>query len=97
MIESFADKLTEDVFNGVSSKEARKLDHSLHNVARRKLDIINGAVELVDLKVPPGNRLEALKGSKKGLFSIRINEKWRITFAWENGKAKKVKIEDYHG
>lgn len=64
--------------------------------ALRKLEMIDKAETLNDLKVPPGNRLEQLKGSRKGYYSIRVNEQWRITFRFENGNAYEVKIEDYH-
>jgi proteic killer suppression protein len=62
----------------------------------RKLEMIDKAETIEDLKVPPGNKLEALKGNRKGYYSIRINDQWRITFKFENGKALEVKIEDYH-
>ena len=96
MIESFADKATEDIFNGENTTAARKrLPRGLWNVAFRKLDQIDSAVALDDLKVPPGNRLEALKGKRSGQYSIRINDQWRITFQRDNGLATEVAIIDY--
>lgn len=96
MISTFEDQLTEDVFEGVSSKVSRKFPIDLHGIARRKLDYLNVAKRLDDLKVPPGNRLEALRGDLKGLHSIRINDQWRIVFRWEEGHCYEVRICDYH-
>lgn len=97
MIVSFADQATEDIFDGINSVTARRrLPRELGNVAARKLDQIDSATELNDLKVPPGNRLEALKGDRVGQFSIRINEKFRICFEWTENGAVKVEVVDYH-
>lgn len=97
MIVSFADHATEDIFDGINSVAARKrLPRELWNIAARKLDQIDSAVTLDDLKVPPGNRLEALKGDRAGQFSIRINEKFRVCFEWQADGAAKVEIVDYH-
>lgn len=97
MIESFADKATEDIFNGENTTAARKrLPRDLWNVAFRKLDQIDSAVTLDDLKVPPGNRLEALKGKRSGQYSIRINGQFRICFEWDQNNAANVEIVDYH-
>lgn len=97
MIESFADKATEDIFNGENTTAARKrLPRNLWNVAFRKLDQIDSAVALDDLKVPPGNRLEALKGKRSGQYSIRINDQFRICFEWDQNNAANVEIVDYH-
>ncbi len=96
MIQSFGDKRTEDVFEGISSRETRKFPSDLIKVAVRKLDMLNAAYQLEDLRSPPGNRLEALKGDLKGFYSIRINDQWRIIFQWQNGNALAVKIVDYH-
>ncbi len=93
MIINFDSKETEKIWNGFVSK---KLPTDIQSVARRKLRILNNAVNLNDLRIPPNNRLEALKGDKKGVFSIRINDQWRICFKWQNGNALSVKIEDYH-
>ena len=96
MIRSFGDAATEDLYHGRQSSRVRRLPQDILPVALRKLDMINAARELVDLRVPPGNRLEALKGDREGFYSIRINNQWRITFRWENGGASEVTIVDYH-
>jgi proteic killer suppression protein len=97
MIESFADKATENIFNGVNSVEARKsLPRELWRVAFRKLDQIDSASRLDDLLVPPGNRLESLKGERPGQHSIRINDQYRICFVWSEAAAAAVEIVDYH-
>lgn len=96
MIQSFADGTTEDIFNGKDSKAARKLEKAVWPIVRRKLDRVNAAARLEDVRVPPGNRLKALKGDQKGRYSIRVNERWRITFRFENGNAQSVCCEDYH-
>ncbi|MBK9214971.1 MAG: type II toxin-antitoxin system RelE/ParE family toxin [Chloracidobacterium sp.] len=97
MIRSFADRATEDIFDGRNSAEARRaLPRDLWKLAGRKLDQINVAVALDDLKVPPGNRLEALRGDRRGQYSIRINDQYRICFQWDEGEAIAVEIADYH-
>ena len=98
VITGFADKGTEDVFNGDNSSAARRsCPRVLLNVASRKLDLLDSAVALSDLSVPPGNRLEALRGDREGQHSIRINERYRICFAWLETGANEVEIVDYHG
>ena len=97
VIRSFGDLATEDVFNGVDSRRARrKLPIHLWPVARRKLDQLNRVRQLHELGVPPGNHLEALKGDRKGQYSIRLNIQFRICFFWEKGYADQVEITDYH-
>jgi toxin HigB-1 len=96
MIQNFRDRATEDIYNGVDSKAARSIPPLIWNVAARKLDMMNAARSLQDLKVPPGNRLELLKGNWKGWHSIRVNEQFRIVFRWIDGNAKDVSIVDYH-
>jgi toxin HigB-1 len=96
LIVSFADKATEALFHGETGKAIRRIPSDVRSVAVRKLDMVNAAQELKDLRVPPGNRLEALKGELKGRHSIRINDQWRVTFRWENGDAHDVEIDDYH-
>ncbi|GAX45212.1 plasmid maintenance system killer [Tolypothrix sp. NIES-4075] len=97
MIVSFKDKGTEDIFDGNDSKDARKTcPVNLWSVAQRKLDQLNAAFSLDDMRVPPGNRLEALKGDRKGQHSIRINDQYRICFVWTAEKAAEVEIVDYH-
>jgi proteic killer suppression protein len=93
MIESFAESETEKIFRGLVSL---KYPHSIQRTARRKLLYLEEAESLKDLFAPPGNRLEELKGLRGGLYSIRINDQWRICFRWANGKAKEVTIVDYH-
>ncbi|MBD2432543.1 MULTISPECIES: type II toxin-antitoxin system RelE/ParE family toxin [Fischerella] len=97
MILSFKDKGTEDIFDGNNSKDARKkCPSNVWEVARRKLDQLNAAFSLDDIKVPPGNRLEALKGDRKGYYSIRINDQYRVCFAWTPEGPSEVEIVDYH-
>jgi toxin HigB-1 len=96
VIQSFADATTEDIFNGKDSKAARTVEKAVWPVVRRKLDMVNAAARLHDLRVPPGNRLEALKGEQRSRYSIRVNERWRITFRFENNNAQAVCCEDYH-
>ena len=93
MIQSFGDKETESLFN---RERIRKLPPDLLQRARSKLLIINAATSENDLRVPPGNRFEKLKGDKKGQCSVRINDQWRITFCWNEGNASDVIITDYH-
>lgn len=97
MISSFDDAATEDVFHGRYTKKVRTLlSKNLFVNAQRKLDLINAAFHLDDLKIPPWNRLEALHGDLNGMHSIRINDQWRIIFKWIAGHAEDVKIIDYH-
>ncbi len=96
MVVSFANKLAEDLFEDKKSKEVRSFPSELHRKARMKLLYLNDAGELEDMKVPPGNRLEALKGNRIGFHSIRLNDQWRLIFHWKDGNAHDVSIEDYH-
>lgn len=97
MIISFKDKATEDIFNGVSSKEACKsCPRTLWKVAARKLDQLDSVTTLDELRVPPGNRLEALSRDRKGQHSIRINDQYRICFIWSDTGPDQVEITDYH-
>ena len=93
MINSFADKQTERIANGLKS---RKLPSDIQNTALRKLRMLKQARTLNDLRIPPANRLEALKGSRAGQYSIRINNQWRICFNWTGHGASNVEIVDYH-
>ncbi len=95
MIVSFGDKATEDCFHGVMSKDARSIPANLAGVVARKLDMINAAKDLADLRVPPGNCLEALDGKLKGYHSIRVNQQFRIVLKWKDG-AHEVRFVDYH-
>lgn len=97
MIQSFADQSTEDVYDNVDSKQARRCcPRHLWPVAQRKLDQLDVAEVLDDLRAPPGNRLEAMKHDRKGQHSIRINDKYRICFTWSTGGPEAVEIVDYH-
>ena len=96
MIRSFGDSGTEDFFHGRRSQRSRRLPANIRNVALRKLDTLNAAANVDDLRSPPGNRLEALKGDLKGFHSIRINDQWRVLFRWNDGSAEEVQIVDYH-
>ena len=97
MIRSFKDTATEDIFNGISSKAARKAcPQSLWKIAARKLDQIDSAEALDDLRIPPGNRLETLKGDRQGQHSVRINEQYRICFVWTEAGPEEVELVDYH-
>lgn len=96
MIKSFKNRCAEDIFNHSNSKEARKLPKSLWENAAEKLDMLHAACRIDDLKIPPGNRLELLKGDLLGFWSIRINNQWRIVFKWCEGNAEEVFICDYH-
>ena len=97
MIRSFRNQATEDIFDGKNSKDARKLcSRSIWKIAARKLEQIDSALSLDDLKVPPGNRLEALVGDRADQYSIRINDQYRVCFTWNDGFADNVEIVDYH-
>lgn len=97
MIVSFKDKATEDIFNGKSSRIARKtLPGTLFRLAARKLDQLDSVESLDELKIPPGNRLEALTGDRKGQHSIRINQQYRICFSWSDSGPELVEVTDYH-
>ena len=93
MIKSFRDRETEHLFH---REPSRKLPQNIQRVAFRKLRMLNRSHTLQDLKIPPSNRLEALKGDRKGQYSIRINDQWRVCFVWEEGDALDVEIVDYH-
>jgi proteic killer suppression protein len=93
MIESFKCKETEKLYQ---RKFAKKLPQSIQKTAMRKLWMLDSATQLIDLKIPPNNQLETLKGDRKGQYSIRINRQWRICFVWRAGHAENVEIVDYH-
>jgi proteic killer suppression protein len=96
VIVSFADSATEALFHGEGGKRVRGIPSDIRSVAVRKLDMVNAASVLDDLRVPPGNRLEALKGNLKGKHSIRVNDQWRVVFRWDGRDAHDVEITDYH-
>lgn len=93
MIRSFTDKQTAAVFDG---HRVKALPAQLQEVARRKLKAVDAAAEINDLRIPPGNRLERLSGDRRGQWSIRINDQWRVCFRWADGDAHDVEITDYH-
>jgi len=93
MIKAFDDRETEKIWNGIMSK---KLPIEIQDIARRKLRMLNSSQDLSDLRIPPANKLEKLKGILQEFYSIRINNKWRIIFQWIGNDAYAVKIVDYH-
>jgi len=96
VIRGFGDGATKDLAAGKNTARARKIPADLRRSALRKLQLIHRAASLNDLRVPPGNHLEALKGDLTGHYSIRINEQWRVIFRWIDGDALDVRISDYH-
>lgn len=97
MIRSFHDQATEDLFNGSNTKSARqRLPRTLWRVATRRLDALDQAESLDDLRVPPGNRLEPMRGDRRGQHSIRINDQYRICFRWSDTGPIHVEVVDYH-
>ena len=96
MIESFGDALAADLFDDRTTKSVRAFPAQLRRVARRKLLYLHEAAELNDLRVPPGNRLEKLRGALEGCHSIRINDQWRLVFRWSLGNAFEAQVVDYH-
>ena len=96
MIKTFGNTLAEDLFYDRNSRVSRAFPQELRRIARRKLLYLHDATDLRDLRVPPGNRLEALKGDLKGLHALRINDQWRLIFRWVGGQAQDVSILDYH-
>jgi len=93
MIKSFRDNITRSIWD---RKRIKGFPSDIFKIARRKLGILEDAVDLVDLRIPPGNRLEALKGDREGQYSIRINNQWRVCFRWKDGNTFDVEITDYH-
>jgi len=93
MIRSFSDKQTVAIFSG---RAVRGLPAQIQKRAHAKLLMLDAAVQLDDLRIPPGNRLEALRGSRRGQQSIRINDQWRVCFVWFDGDVRDVEIVDYH-
>lgn len=93
MIVSFGSKETESVWNG---KRVKKWPLDIQQTGRRKLRMLNNSQNLEDLRIPPSNRLEKLKGDLKDFYSIRVNNQWRIIFKWQNGNSLEVQILDYH-
>jgi proteic killer suppression protein len=96
MIVSFGDRATEDLYHNRPTSRARRFPRDIVDLALVKLDMLNGAAAVLDLRSPPGNRLEALKGDLKGFHSIRVNDQWRLVFRWEGNNAHDVRLMDYH-
>jgi toxin HigB-1 len=96
MIASFGDEGTADLFHARHTNRVRRFPQDIQSRALRKLDVINAAHHLTDLRSPPGNRLELLSGDRAGFHSIRVNEQWRIVFRWQEGNAHHVSLVDYH-
>ena len=93
MIKSFGSKETEKIWNGVRSM---KYPYEIQHIGRMKLRMLNNSVSVIDLKIPPSNRLEKLSGKRKDYYSIRINDRWRVIFIWRQGHSFEVEIIDYH-
>ncbi len=96
MIVSFGDAVTKEIYNGETSARTRRFGAHVLKAVERKLDMIEAAYRLEDLRVPPGNCLEALRGKLQGFHSIRVNNQWRVVFRWEDGTAAEVRVVDYH-
>lgn len=96
MIVSFGDDATADLYHGRRTRCVRRFSHDMQRAALRKLDVLNAAQRLIDLRSLPGNRFEALSGDLPGYYSIRVNDQWRIIFRWENSNALDVLLTDYH-
>jgi len=96
MIVSFGDRITAALYHGERGKAIRRVPPTIRGAALRKLDVLNGAQQLDDLRSPPGNRLEALHADLAGFHSIRVNDQWRIVFRWVDGDAHDVRTIDYH-
>ncbi len=96
MIVSFADAATADLYHGRRTRRARRFPADLVRTALRKLDVLNAVRELRELRAPPGNRLEALRGDLAGLHSMRVNDQWRLVFRWVDAGAEDVALTDYH-
>jgi proteic killer suppression protein len=97
VIRSFRDTGSEDVFNGADTKAARRTcSPTIWRIAQRKLESLDSAEVLADLRIPPGNRLEALRGNRRGQHSIRINDQYRVCFVWTGAGPSEVEIVDYH-
>lgn len=96
MIRNFKSDTAQDIFDGMNSRQARKIPGELHAKIQRLFDQLNAATQVETLKIPPSNRLEKLKGNLKAYWSIRANVQWRVIFQWEDGEAFDVDVVDYH-
>lgn len=96
MVRNFKSKIAQDIFDGVVSAQARKIPIALHSKVRRLFDQLNAATKIETLRVPPGNKLEKLKGNLKSHWSVRVNQQWRVIFIWKDSEACDVDVVDYH-
>ena len=96
MIVSFGDRATDDLYHDRPTSRARRFPRDIVDLALVKMDLLNAAAAVLDLRSPPGNRLESLRGDLKGHHSIRVNEQWRLVFRWEGNNAYDVRLMDYH-
>ncbi len=96
MISSFGDATTADIYHGSDTKASRKIARELWSRVQQKLDLLNACTSLEDLRIPPANRLEKLRGELAGFYSIRINQQYRIVFKFANGNCEEVRCTDYH-
>jgi proteic killer suppression protein len=96
VIASFGDQATADLYHGTRTRKARAFPNDIVAVAIRKLDMLNAVHSLLDLRSPPGNRLESLRGSWRGYHSVRVNDQWRLVFRWSEAAAHDVRLLDYH-
>jgi proteic killer suppression protein len=96
VVQSFRDETTADLFRERNTRAARRIPRELWRVVQRKLKLLDAAAQLSDLLIPAGNRLESLKRNQAGRHSIRVNDRFRVTFRWEKGNAYEVCVEDYH-
>ena len=96
MIRSFGDRATEDLYHNRNTSRVRRFPPNVRTTTLRKLDVVDSADDLMDLRVLPGNRLQALKGDLKGFHSIRVTDQWRIVFRWHDNSAYNVSLIDYH-
>jgi toxin HigB-1 len=96
MIVSFGDSATEDLFHNRPTSRVRRFPHDVAGAAIVKMDMLNASASLLDLRSPPGNRLEPLKGDLRGFHSIRVNDRWRLVFRWTDNNAHDVRLIDYH-
>jgi len=96
VIASFGDQGTADLYHGMSTRRARAFPNDIVASALRKLDLLEAAHSLADLRSPPGNHLELLRGNRRGFHSIRVNDQWRIVFRWSESSAYDVRLVDYH-
>ncbi|MBI2901187.1 MAG: type II toxin-antitoxin system RelE/ParE family toxin [Planctomycetes bacterium] len=96
MIAAFGDAATEDLYHGRPTARVRRFPPDVRTAASRKLDMLEAAARLDDLRMPPGNRLEALRGNRTGFHSIRVDKQWRLVFRWHDNAAHDVSLVDYH-